>query len=110
MEHEPVAGVAELMAPVQVSPVSAVTVTLPVGTVGLLLPGALTARLKLTVKDCPLTVGSGVSLVMVEVVSALLMVNEAVVVPLSRVASALPAPAAEARKVAVAVPLPAPEV
>ena len=60
----------------------------------------------LTVKDCPLTVGSGVSLVMVEVVSALLMVNEAVVVPLSRVASALPAPAAEARKVAVQRPAP----
>src|SRR2546423_3593449 len=107
MLHVPVP--AALIAPMQLLTPSE-TVTLPVGTVGLLLPGALTARLKLTVKDCPVTVGSGVSLVMVEVVSALLMVKLAVATALSTVASAAPAPAAEARKVAVAVPLPAPEV
>jgi hypothetical protein len=42
IEHEPVAGVAALIVPVHCSPVSAVTVTLPVGTVGTLLPGELT--------------------------------------------------------------------
>ena len=82
--------------------VPSLTVTLPVGTVGEL--PVLDATLKLTVTDCPVTEGSGVSEVSDVVVFALLIVMLAVAVPLSTVAFALPAPAAFAVKPAVAVP------
>src|SRR6187549_1970254 len=54
--------------PVQVS-IPSLTVTLPVGVP---LPGALTVTLKFTVTACPTFEGSGESLVIVVVVSALL--------------------------------------
>ncbi len=82
--------------------VPSLTVTVPVGAVGVL--PVCERKEKLTVYGCPVTVGSGVSETMVVVVSALLMVMLPVAVPLSTVASALPAPAALAVKVDAAIP------
>jgi hypothetical protein len=89
------------MLPVQLF-VPSLTVTLPVGAVGVL--PVLDVTLKLTATGCPVTDGSGVSVLIEVVVFALLIVMLAVPDALSTVASALPAPAAEAVKVAVAVP------
>src|SRR5262245_12692679 len=94
--HWPAASV-----PVQLF-VPSLTVTFPVGAVGTL--PVLDVTLKLTVTDCPVTDGSGVSDVSAVVVSALLIVMLAVATALSTVAAALPAPAAFAVNVAVAVP------
>src|SRR5689334_9636830 len=94
--HWPAANV-----PVQLF-VPSLTVTFPVGAVGVL--PVFEVTLKLTVTGCPVTDGSGVSLVSIVVVSALLIVMLAVAVPLSTVAAALPAPAALAVNMEVAVP------
>src|SRR3954462_8850698 len=96
MMHCPVATV-----PVQLSTPS-LTVTLPVGVVGVI--PVLELTLYWTVTACPWRDGSGLSDVIVVVVFALLMVTFAVAVALSTVALAEPAPAAFAVNVEVAVP------
>src|SRR5512142_521778 len=91
-----------LIDPVQLV-VPSLTVTVPVGAVGVV--PVLDDTAKFTSNGCPVTVVLSDCDVMLVLVPALLMVMLPAAAPLSTVAVALPAPAALAVNVAVAVPL-----